>query len=296
MLFLSTPALPAGENFETTNIANKTNVVFNTPPQVAGVAGPGLSGLVDIPMASTGLTTLTINTPNAGDNNVAFGELPAAVTTSYFGGGDEELASVTGEGVTAGTILELDGGPATTVLDYNAGGLNPTVTAGALPGEVLIALPGFGSIAAQSFQQISISTTSRRSRLPRAPPGPSRTSRASSSSTPPSPRSACRCRPSCRPLRASLPACLPVTSPRQSTGVTPRPIPQPAPSRRTRAIRACTTSPARTSSPSRGATQSVRRSPAAAARSRHRSTVTRCRSASAPSATAASGARGQRRP
>ena len=131
ILFISTPTPAAPLNFETTTIANKTNVVFNTPPQVAGVAGPGFSASVDIPTAATGLQTLTINTPDNGGNEVALAELPSTVVTTYNGGGSDETTSVTGEGISAGTTLQLTGGPGQNALTYEAGGLNPVVTAGA---------------------------------------------------------------------------------------------------------------------------------------------------------------------
>src|SRR5262249_14687799 len=41
-------------------------------------------------------------------------------------------------------------------LRYDADGLNPTVSAGASPGEVIITLAGFGSTRARNYQQINI--------------------------------------------------------------------------------------------------------------------------------------------
>ena len=56
--FTSTPTPPSPLNFETTTVANKTNIVFNTPPQ-AGVAA-GVNSLVNITTPSTGLSSLIV--------------------------------------------------------------------------------------------------------------------------------------------------------------------------------------------------------------------------------------------
>ena len=58
--FANTPASPP-PTFETTTVANKTNVTFTTM-----FSGTGIIGVVNIPVASTGLATLTFNTPNDG--------------------------------------------------------------------------------------------------------------------------------------------------------------------------------------------------------------------------------------
>jgi hypothetical protein len=156
LLFLSDPSPPGAPQFEATSIANKANVVFNTPPAAAGLVNPGLSGLVEIPTAAAGLARLTVNTPGSGDNDVALNELPPNVTTTYRGGGDEDVTAVRGTAIASGRTLALDGGPGSNTLNYDAGGLDPTVAAGALPGEVLIALPGFGSVDAVDYSQVNI--------------------------------------------------------------------------------------------------------------------------------------------
>ena len=118
---MSTPTPAAALNFETTNIANKTNVVFNTPAQAAGVAGPGVNGLVNIPTVSAGLTTLTFNTPNAGNNLVSF------VTPAAQRHHDLQRRRRTGTDVRHRRgrrdrhVLTLNGGPATNTLTYDAG-------------------------------------------------------------------------------------------------------------------------------------------------------------------------------
>jgi hypothetical protein len=148
--FANTPSTPP-PTFETTDIANKTNVVFNTPDK-----GKGLTGLVDIPTASAGLASLTFNTPANGDNQVTFVNTPPGVATSLNAGPEEDVTRVIGKGVPAGTTLVLNGGQGVDTLDYNAGGLTPTITAGAAPGEVIISLPGFGTVDATNYEQINI--------------------------------------------------------------------------------------------------------------------------------------------
>jgi len=166
--FASTPS-PA--NFETTDIANKGSVTFNTPPAMAGVAGPGVTGVVNVPIAPTGLSNLTFNTPTGGDNTISFVNTPPGVVTSYFDGAGPNTTNVTGLGVAAGTVLFLNGGPATSTLNYDAGGEIPTVTRGLLPGEVLVSIPGAGTFDAVDYQQINITNAGPLT----ITPGPART-------------------------------------------------------------------------------------------------------------------------
>ena len=72
----STPTTGPPINFETTDIANKANVVFNTPAGFP-VAGVGIIGTVDIDTPSTGLATLQFNTFTNANNNVQFIAHPA---------------------------------------------------------------------------------------------------------------------------------------------------------------------------------------------------------------------------
>ena len=148
--FANTPFTPP-PTFETTNVANKTNIVFVTPGPTTGI-----NGVVDIPTASTGLASLTFDTPTGGDNNVSFLNTPPGVVTSLNGGSDEDVTNVTGLGVAAGTVLFLNGGGSTNTLNYDSGGETPTITPGLLPGEVLISIPGAGIVDAINYQQINI--------------------------------------------------------------------------------------------------------------------------------------------
>jgi hypothetical protein len=150
--FVNTPLVPP-PTFETTNIANKTNVIFNTN------TAAGITGVVNIDTPSTLLANLTFNTLTDGDNTVRFTNTPPGVATSLNGGTDEDVTDVTGMGVAAGTVLSLNGGGSTNTLNYDAGGATPTITPGLLPGELLISIPGAGVVDAINYQQISIINT-----------------------------------------------------------------------------------------------------------------------------------------
>ena len=154
--FASTPTPPFPTNFETTDVANKNFVTFNTPPAVPGVAGLGVIGTVNVPVASDGLLSLTFNTPTGGQNNVSFVNTPPGVVTSLNGGAAEDVTNVTGLGVADGTVLFLNGAASTNTLNYDAGGEIPTITPGLLPGEVLITIPGAGIVDAINYQHINI--------------------------------------------------------------------------------------------------------------------------------------------
>jgi hypothetical protein len=157
--FANTPTIPP-PTFETTNVANKTNIVFNTKPVVPGSPSLGIISVVNIPTASTGLATLTFNTPTASTNTTSFLAEPAGVVTSFNGSAQDDITNVTGVGVPAHTVLSLNGGAGTNTLNFNAGGEIPTVTAGTLPGELLISIPGFGTVDAINYQVINITNTS----------------------------------------------------------------------------------------------------------------------------------------
>jgi hypothetical protein len=151
--FANTPVTPP-PTFETTNLANKTNIIFIAPDK-----GKALKGVVNIPTPSAGLATLTFNTPGNADNTVSVIATPPGVATALNGGPEEDVTNVTGKGVAAGTTLTLNGGLGTNTLNYDAGGLVPTVTAGGNPGEVLISLPGFGTVDATNYQTVHITNT-----------------------------------------------------------------------------------------------------------------------------------------
>ncbi|MGD0461178.1 MAG: LEPR-XLL domain-containing protein [Tepidisphaeraceae bacterium] len=158
--FASTPTPSFPLNFETTDIANKNFVTFNTPPETPGVAGPGILATVNVPTASTGLLSLTFDTLNDGDNTITFVNTPPGVVTSLNDGAGSATTNVTGTGVAGGTVLFLNGGPGANTLNYNAGGITPTVTPGLLPGEVLISISGAGIVDAVNYTQINITDVS----------------------------------------------------------------------------------------------------------------------------------------
>ncbi len=154
--FASTPTPPFPTNFETTDIANKSFVTFNTPPSIPPIPNNGVIGTVNIPIPSDGLLSLTFNTPTGGTDTVSFVNTPPGVVTSYFDGSGNAITDVTGLGVADGTVLFLNGGAGFNTLDYDAGGEVPTITPGLLPGEVLITIPGAGIVDAINYEAINI--------------------------------------------------------------------------------------------------------------------------------------------
>ena len=155
--FESTPTTGPPPNGETTDLANKTNVVFEAPASLP-VAGVGLNGLVNIPLAPTGLGSLVFITATNADNNVSFESTPPGVATSLLGGSANDVTNVTGLGVAATTMLELNGGAGTNTLNYDAGGETPTVLTGT-HGEIIISIPGAGTVDAVNYQNINITDT-----------------------------------------------------------------------------------------------------------------------------------------
>ena len=154
--FASTPTPPFPVNYETTDIANKNFVTFNTPPAIPVTPSNGLIGTVNIPVPSDGLLSLTFNTLTGGTDTVSFANTPPGVVTSYFDGAGPAITDVTGLGVAAGTVLFLNGGAGFNTLNYDAGGEVPAITPGLLPGEVLITIPGAGIVDAVNYNKINI--------------------------------------------------------------------------------------------------------------------------------------------
>jgi large repetitive protein len=147
--FQSTPFEGAGE-FETTDIANKNFVTFDVESTL------GMSAVVNIPTPSTGLLSMTYNTSTSGENTQTFTNTPPGIVTSLVGGTDQDVTSVTGLGVADGTVLFLNGDAGVNTLNFDAGGEDPTVTPGLLPGEVLISIPGAGIVDAINYANINI--------------------------------------------------------------------------------------------------------------------------------------------
>ncbi len=270
--FANTPTPPTPTNFETTDIANKNFVTFNTPPLIPGIPNNDLIGTVNVPVASDGLLSLTFNTLTGGLNTVSFLNTPPGVVTSYF---DPAITNVVGLGVADGTVLFLNGGAGFNTLNYDAGGETPTITPGLLPGEVLISIPGAGIVDAINYSQINITDTSPLVITPgpavaiNSVEGFQNVDAIVGTFTAPI--------PILRRQAASPPA----TSPRRSTGATHPSTPRPARSPRTPASPASTTSPARTPSSITAPIPWTTRSPSRAAPSPLRSTACRSRSPSA---------------
>ncbi|HZZ42239.1 MAG TPA: hypothetical protein VFE58_04835 [Tepidisphaeraceae bacterium] len=147
--FVNTPTAPP-PTFETTDVSNKASIIFNA------ITDQGLNGVVDISVPSDGLTSLTFNTPNSHEDAVHFLNTPSGIATALVGGSDEDTTTVTGTGVSSGTTLLLNGGAGVDTLNYDAGGLVPTITAGGVAGEILISIPGAGTIDAFDYANINI--------------------------------------------------------------------------------------------------------------------------------------------
>jgi hypothetical protein len=146
---LSNLATPA--TFETTDIANKNFVIFNgATPSVDYLAS------IDLPLASTGLLSLTVNTTAGLDDQINVVNTPPGVVTSVNTGGGSDVVNVTGMGIASGTVTFVDTGTGNDTLNYDAGGETPTVTPGLLPGEVLIAIPGAGVVDVINCENIHI--------------------------------------------------------------------------------------------------------------------------------------------
>jgi hypothetical protein len=150
--FTNTPSNPSTATFETTTVANKGTIIFNAPNQ----GNTGLTGTIDIPIASTGLTTLGFNIYANSGNQIAVTALPAGVATSLYSGPAADITNITGAGVPSGTTLTMTGGAGVDTLDYDADGLTPTITAGAAPGEVLITIPGAGTVDATGYENVDL--------------------------------------------------------------------------------------------------------------------------------------------
>jgi hypothetical protein len=100
-----------------------------------------------------GVGALTLNA-ETGNNVINIASTAASAVTTVNNQGGAVVTNVTGQGVAAGTTLHLNGSGADT-LNYNAGGLTPTITAGAVAGEAIVSLPGFGSVDAKNYASIN---------------------------------------------------------------------------------------------------------------------------------------------
>jgi hypothetical protein len=138
-------------SFETTNFANKTNVVIDLPNQNSAVLGN-----IDIPTPSTGLASLTVNFENSDDNLVNVIALPPGISTTINEGGGNDLTEIDGAQVPTGTILTLSGGAGINTLDYDANGETPTVTAGSNLDDLVLSIPGFGTVDANGYAYVNI--------------------------------------------------------------------------------------------------------------------------------------------
>jgi hypothetical protein len=137
-----------------------------TASTIAGL-GFGSGGSVAYSGGSATLVSdLVINGGSAGGSGIAYNVASLSTDTTINNGTGADTVNLKGIGIPTGVTLTLnDSGIAT--LNYNAGGLIPTVTAGG-PGEVIITLPGFGTNRVFNYAAINITD------LPPVPivPGP----------------------------------------------------------------------------------------------------------------------------
>ena len=121
--FANTPADLSAPTFETTNVANKTNIVFNTPN-----AALGIDGLINIPTASTGLSptgSLAFNVTTSGDSVANIEATPGGVATTVTMGTGNDLVMVDGPGLPTGvpaSSLFVNGGLGTNTLKIGSTG------------------------------------------------------------------------------------------------------------------------------------------------------------------------------
>ncbi|WP_406699414.1 Ig-like domain-containing protein [Singulisphaera sp. Ch08] len=137
--------------FELMNFANKTNVTIEGAQSATSLT-------INNPTAADGLETLTLNTQGGSDQAVIIAA-PLAVELSVNLAGGNDTTSVNGPGLAAETTSIVDGGPNFDTLTYDAGGASVVVTAGASPGEVLIARAGSGTLDSLNFEQITINNS-----------------------------------------------------------------------------------------------------------------------------------------
>jgi hypothetical protein len=160
IVFQSEPS-NAFSDFESTTIANKTGVTFNAPPANPMDPSPGLDGGVNIPAPSDGLQFLQFNTPTTGSNAVYFTAVPEITQSSgYTGGSGDDITYAMGNGVPTDPGMEqyslyLNGAGGNNTLNYDADGETPTLQAGNF-GDILISIPGFGTVDAINYQTINI--------------------------------------------------------------------------------------------------------------------------------------------
>jgi hypothetical protein len=143
---IKSAATPPG--FALVNFANKSHVV------VQSHAGDD-TVVVNNPTAAAGLLSLQINTADGSDQVDVTAAPPIASFGVALGNGDD-VVNIRGIGLAKGPSFLFAGGTGIDTLNYDAGGQAPTITSGPLPGEVLITIPGAGTVDAIGYQQINI--------------------------------------------------------------------------------------------------------------------------------------------
>ena len=114
------------------------------------------------------VTSMTLTASGITDN-ITIQSVDANTTIGSIVPGATDTVNVLGKGLPGGITLTLND-PGNNTLNYDAGGLVPTVTAGA-PGEVIISLPGFGTTDTNNYANINITDVGTNS----VTPGPTTT-------------------------------------------------------------------------------------------------------------------------
>ncbi len=110
--FVNTPAVQP-PTFETTNVANKTNIVFNTTTTA------GVNGIVNITTPSTGLASLAFNmSPN--NDVVNLNALPGGIAFLLNSGGGTDVVNVLS--AAPGSTIDIDGGASTLFVNIGSAG------------------------------------------------------------------------------------------------------------------------------------------------------------------------------
>jgi hypothetical protein len=114
--FANTPATPP-PTFETTNVANKTNIVFNTPSAGTPLA---ITGVINIPTAAAGLQSLQFNVGN-GNDQVTVTATPSIANFGVALGTGNDTVNINGFGLAAGPVYQFNGGPGLNTLNFESG-------------------------------------------------------------------------------------------------------------------------------------------------------------------------------
>ena len=88
----------------------------------------GIIGVVNIPTASDGLTSLTFNVSDGGNDIVSFINVPDITgDTAFNDGPGNDVTNVMGDGIPSDQFMDANGGGGINTLNYDADGETPTI-------------------------------------------------------------------------------------------------------------------------------------------------------------------------